>query len=66
MTAEKSRDALYAGNFETLGQAMIENNEAQGNLHAELISPQAHRIIEIAREHGAIGWKVNGAGGDGR
>jgi len=64
-TAEKSRDALYAGDFEALGRAMIENNEAQGNLHAELISPQAHRVIEIARAHGAIGWKVNGAGGDG-
>jgi D-glycero-alpha-D-manno-heptose-7-phosphate kinase len=65
LTAEKSRDALYAGDFEALGGAMVENNEAQANLHAELISPQAHRVIEIARVHGAIGWKVNGAGGDG-
>jgi D-glycero-alpha-D-manno-heptose-7-phosphate kinase len=22
-------------------------------------------VIEIAREHGALGWKVNGAGGEG-
>ena len=23
------------------------------------------RVIEIAREHGALGWKINGAGGEG-
>ncbi|MCL5099281.1 MAG: GHMP kinase [Candidatus Omnitrophica bacterium] len=65
LTAEKSRDAVYAGDFRALGQAMIENTEAQGRLHSELISPQAHRVIEMARAHGALGWKVNGAGGDG-
>lgn len=64
-TAEKSRDAMYAGDFEALGRAMIENTEAQGRLHADLISPAAHRIIEIARSNGALGWKVNGAGGEG-
>jgi D-glycero-alpha-D-manno-heptose-7-phosphate kinase len=64
-TAEKSRDALYASDFVALGQAMIENTEAQGRLHPDLISPESMRIIEIAKEHGALGWKVNGAGGDG-
>jgi D-glycero-alpha-D-manno-heptose-7-phosphate kinase len=44
---------------------MIENTEAQGNLHSELIGPDHQRIIDIAREQGAIGWKVNGAGGAG-
>ena len=55
----------YAGDFEMLGKAMIQNTEAQGRLNDALISPDARRIIDIAREHGAIGWKVNGAGGDG-
>lgn len=64
-TAPQSRDAVYAGDFASLGQAMIDNNEAQRRLHPALISPDADRIIEIARENGAIGWKVNGAGGDG-
>jgi D-glycero-alpha-D-manno-heptose-7-phosphate kinase len=64
-TAPVSRDALYAGDFGALGRAMIENTEAQGRLHADLVGPDAWRIIEIAKEHGAIGWKVNGAGGDG-
>jgi len=64
-TAEMSRDALYAGDFQALGRAMIVNTEAQGDLHPGLISDDAKQIIEIARQHGAIGWKVNGAGGDG-
>ena len=44
---------------------MIKNTEYQGRLHSELISHDAQKIIDIAEEHGAIGWKVNGAGGDG-
>ena len=64
-TAPISRDAVYAGDFEMLGKAMIQNTEAQGRLNDALISPDAWKIIDIAREHGAIGWKVNGAGGDG-
>lgn len=64
-TAPRSRDAIYAGDFPALGHAMVENTEAQGRLHADLISQDAHRIIQIAREHEVLGWKVNGAGGDG-
>jgi D-glycero-alpha-D-manno-heptose-7-phosphate kinase len=56
---------VYAGDFVALGQAMIENTEAQGRLHPNLISQDGHRIIDIAREHGVLGWKVNGAGGEG-
>jgi len=64
-TAAQSRDAVYAGDFAGLGRAMIENTAAQGRLHPDLISQDAVRVIEIAREHGALGWKVNGAGGEG-
>lgn len=64
-TARKSRDAVYDGDFDGLGQAMIENTEAQSRLHPALVNADAARIIEIARAHGALGWKVNGAGGEG-
>ena len=64
-TAGPSRDAVYAGDLGALGRAMIENTEAQGRLHPDLVSQDAQRVIEIAREHGALGWKVNGAGGEG-
>jgi len=64
-TAEKSRDAIYGGDFQALGNAMIENTEAQIRLHPELVSWDAFQVIEIAKKHGAVGWKINGAGGEG-
>jgi D-glycero-alpha-D-manno-heptose-7-phosphate kinase len=64
-TAVKSRDSLGKGDFGGLGKAMIENTDAQERLHPALISQDAHRVIEIAKEYGAAGWKVNGAGGEG-
>ncbi len=64
-TAVPSRNALYAGDFAALGRAMMTNTEAQRRLHPDLVSLEAQRVIEIAQAHGALGWKVNGAGGDG-
>jgi D-glycero-alpha-D-manno-heptose-7-phosphate kinase len=64
-TAPRSRDALYAADFAGLGQAMIDNTEAQRRLHPALIGAEAQKVIDISREYGALGWKVNGAGGDG-
>ena len=64
-TAAKSRDAVYAGDFASLGRAMIENTEAQIRLHPALVGAEAQQLIELAQAHGALGWKVNGAGGDG-
>jgi D-glycero-alpha-D-manno-heptose-7-phosphate kinase len=63
--AERSRDALYAGDFAALGRAMIDNTEAQRDLHPALISADAQQLIGLAQEYGAIGWKINGAGGAG-
>jgi D-glycero-alpha-D-manno-heptose-7-phosphate kinase len=60
-----ARDALYAGDFAALGRAMIENTEAQANLHPDLLSPRHRAVIDVAKQFGALGWKVNGAGGDG-
>jgi D-glycero-alpha-D-manno-heptose-7-phosphate kinase len=65
MTAAQGRDAVYAGDFAALGHAMIENTKAQAALHPDLVSDAARQIIEIAQLHGALGWKVNGAGGTG-
>jgi len=64
-TAEQSRDALYAGDLRALGRAMIRNTQAQADLHEDLLGPGHRRIIDLAREYGAVGWKVNGAGGSG-
>jgi D-glycero-alpha-D-manno-heptose-7-phosphate kinase len=44
---------------------MISNTEAQGELNESLISKSISEIIDIAKQSSAIGWKVNGAGGEG-
>jgi D-glycero-alpha-D-manno-heptose-7-phosphate kinase len=63
--AQRARDAVYAGDFTALGRAMVENTEAQQTLHPALIGTEARELIALAQEHGALGWKVNGAGGEG-
>ena len=63
--ALSARDALLAGDFAALGRAMTANTEAQARLHPALVSADAWRVIDIARDYGSLGWKVNGAGGEG-
>ena len=63
--AGNARDAWLAADFDALASAMRDNTAAQAELHADLVHRDSWRAIEIARAHGAIGWKVNGAGGDG-
>lgn len=63
--AHRAKDALYAGNFEVLGQIMNANTAAQRRLHADLVCAKFEEIIDIAQTYDALGCKVNGAGGDG-
>lgn len=63
--AHAGKDAMYAGDFDALGQAMVRNTEGQAALHPDLVSDDARAVIELAKFHRAVGWKVNGAGGQG-
>lgn len=63
--AYAGKNALYDGDWTAFGRAMIANTEAQAELHPALVSEDAQAVIDLAKEHGAVGWKVNGAGGDG-
>jgi D-glycero-alpha-D-manno-heptose-7-phosphate kinase len=63
--AGAARDAVVAGDLGRLGLAMRANTEAQRLLHPALVGADARRVIAIAKEHDALGWKVNGAGGEG-
>lgn len=63
--AAEAADALRAGDLAAYGRAWIANTEAQAALHPALVGPEALRVIALAREHAAIGHKVNGAGGPG-
>jgi D-glycero-alpha-D-manno-heptose-7-phosphate kinase len=64
-TARRSADALVAGDLVAFGRVMVANTEAQRGLHHGLVGPTADRVITAATHHGALGYKVNGAGGDG-
>ncbi len=63
--ARSGKDAMFNGDFDALGRCMIDNTEAQAALHPKLVSADAEAVIELARNHEAVGWKVNGAGGEG-
>jgi len=63
--ARQGKEAIYAGDLTAFGRCMIENTEAQAGLHPALVSDVAQEVIQLARSHGALGWKVNGAGGEG-
>jgi D-glycero-alpha-D-manno-heptose-7-phosphate kinase len=63
--AAAAAGALEAGDLDGYGAALIANTEAQAQLHPEVVGHRARAVIELARDHSAPGWKVNGAGGDG-
>lgn len=65
IAAKAAADALRRNDLRTFATTLIDNTEAQSQLHPELVNQTAHRIIAIAKHHDAWGWKVNGAGGDG-
>jgi len=60
-----ARDAVVAQDLGAFGRAMVANTNAQRSLHSALVAADATRVIELAAQDGAAGWKVNGAGGDG-
>lgn len=63
--AEAARDAVLARDLGALGRSMIANTRAQSGLHPDLVGVDARTVIEAAAAQGAVGWKVNGAGGHG-
>lgn len=63
--AAAARDAVMACDLAALGRAMRDNTAAQRRLHPSLVGADADLVISVARQHGALGWKVNGAGGEG-
>jgi D-glycero-alpha-D-manno-heptose-7-phosphate kinase len=65
LAAGAARAAVEAGDLAALGEAMRANTEAQRRLHPSLVGADAARVIEAVSARGALGWKVNGAGGEG-
>jgi D-glycero-alpha-D-manno-heptose-7-phosphate kinase len=63
--ADAACHAVAAQDVAAFGRAMTANTAAQAELHPELVGADARAVIDTARHGGALGWKVNGAGGDG-
>jgi len=57
--------ALHRGDLEEFAEIMNRNNAAQKSLHPAVATPQSEEIEERARRAGALGFKINGAGGGG-
>lgn len=63
--AQLAAGSLSMGDLDGWAEALTDATEGQRALHPALVSAAADEVWRIARAHGALGWKVNGAGGDG-
>lgn len=63
--AGEAAAALRSGDVDLWAEVLVAATEAQARLHPELVGEAHRRAIEVAEAQGAVGWKVNGAGGAG-
>lgn len=63
--ARGAASALACGDVASYGQRLIDNHEAIRSMHDGLVSSEADELVALAARCGAVGWKVNGAGGEG-
>jgi D-glycero-alpha-D-manno-heptose-7-phosphate kinase len=59
------REAIESGRFETVGQVLHESWEMKKKLAGNMSNPQIDTMYARAREAGALGGKIAGAGGGG-
>lgn len=60
-----AKSALMRGDFVELAEIMNINNAAQKQLHPDICNETIEKLEDIARKAGAMGCKINGAGGGG-
>ena len=63
--AYEMKDAINSESLGLMGKIMNKNWKAQKNLHPSMVNPIIKKIEKLAENHGAIGFKLNGAGGGG-
>ena len=63
--AYEMKDAINSESLSLMGKIMNKNWKAQKNLHPSMVNPIIKKIEKLAENHGAIGFKLNGAGGGG-
>ena len=65
VAAMNAAAALSRRDLPAFGRAMRMHNDATRRLHEPIVSPLADQVGAIADAFGALGWKANGAGGQG-
>ena len=65
VAAMNAAASLLRGDLRGFGRSMTEHNDATRRLHPTIVSTVADEIGAMAMDHGAVGWKANGAGGNG-
>lgn len=65
VAAMNAAAALSRRDLPAFGRAMRMHNDATRRLHEPIVSPLADQVGAIADGFGALGWKANGAGGQG-
>lgn len=58
-------EAIKSDNLELMGKIMDRNWKAQKKLHHLMVNPTIKNAEDISKRSGAIGFKMNGAGGGG-
>ncbi|MFX0042870.1 MAG: hypothetical protein ACFE8L_08150 [Candidatus Hodarchaeota archaeon] len=63
--AYEMKAAIKSDDFEHIGEIMNRNWEAQKSLHESMTNLTIDKAERLAKENGALGFKLNGAGGGG-
>lgn len=63
--ALETKDALMRGEIRRIGELLHESWEQKKRFTSHITNPHIDRIYSTARENGAIGGKISGAGGGG-
>ncbi|MFW9894187.1 MAG: hypothetical protein ACFFD7_00105 [Candidatus Thorarchaeota archaeon] len=63
--ARQMRNVIHSTELTSMGELMNKNWKAQKDLHSSMTNPIIDRAENISMHNGAIGFKLNGAGGGG-
>ena len=63
--ALRAREAIIDGAFNDFGELMHDGWELKRKLASKITNPEIDEIYHAARQAGAIGGKISGAGGGG-
>ncbi|MHA1913321.1 MAG: GHMP family kinase ATP-binding protein [Promethearchaeota archaeon] len=63
--AYEMKNAVNSNDINYMGEIMNNNWEAQKNLHRLMTNQIINKAEQIAKKNGAVGFKLNGAGGGG-